>query len=100
VVRSLQDKPEGNGTDLRSASGIRLDRLHVKNFVDAIRTGSALNSPISEGHKSVTLLHLGNIAQRVGRVLNCNPSDGHILGDDAAMGLWQRQYEPGWAPAA
>jgi predicted dehydrogenase len=99
VVRSLADKPEGNGTDLRSASGIRLDRLHVRNFVDAIRTGSPLASPISEGHKSVALLHLGNIAQRVGRVLNCSPADGHILNDDAAMRLWQREYEPGWAPA-
>jgi predicted dehydrogenase len=100
VVRTLQDKPEGNGTDLRSASGIRLDRLHVSNFVDAIRTGSPLSSPISEGHKSVTLLHLGNISQRVGRALHCNPSDGHIIGDDDAMKLWQREYEPGWAPAA
>ena len=99
VVRSLKDKPEGNGTDLRSASGIRLDRLHVANFVDAIRTGSPLSSPISEGHKSVTLLHLGNIAQRVGRALNCDPSDGHIVGDDGAMRLWGREYEPGWAPA-
>ena len=98
-VRSLLDKPEGNGTDLRSASGIRLDRLHLRNFVDAIRTGSALSSPITEGHKSVTMLHLGNIAQRVGRVLNCNPADGHILNDVGAMGLWQREYEPGWAPA-
>lgn len=99
LVRSLLDRPEGNGTDLRSASGIRLDRLHVRNFVDAIRTGSPLSSPISEGHKSVTLLHLGNIAQRVGRALHCNPADGHILGDPDAMKLWQREYEPGWAPA-
>jgi predicted dehydrogenase len=97
-VRELLDKPEGNGTDLRSASGIRLDRLHVQNFVDAIRTGSALSSPIEEGHKSVTMLHLGNIAQRVGRALACNPADGHIVGDDDAMKLWQRAYEPGWAP--
>jgi predicted dehydrogenase len=98
-VKELIDKPEGNGTDLRSASGIRLDRMHVQNFVDAIRTGSPLSSPIEEGHKSVTMLHLGNIAQRVGRALDCNPSDGHILNDDEAMKLWQREYEPGWAPA-
>jgi predicted dehydrogenase len=97
-VRELIDKPEGNGTDLRSASGIRLDRMHVRNFVDAIRMGSPLTSPIEEGHKSVTMLHLGNISQRVGRSLVCNPSDGHILHDDDAMKLWQREYEPGWAP--
>jgi predicted dehydrogenase len=98
-VRTLLDKSEGNGTDVTSASGIRLDRLHMRNFVDAIRGGAPLNSPISEGHKSVTMLHLGNIAQRVGRALACNPADGHILNDDDAMKLWQREYEPGWAPA-
>jgi hypothetical protein len=29
----------------------------------------------------------------------CNPADGHIANDDGAMKLWQREYEPGWAPA-
>ena len=33
----------------------------------AIRDGQPLNSPIAEGHKSVAMLHLGNIAWRVGR---------------------------------
>jgi predicted dehydrogenase len=100
LVKSLLEKAEGDGANTRSASGIRLDRMHVKNFVDAIRTGSPLSAPISEGHKSVTMLHLGNISQRVGRSLDCNPSDGHILHDDEAMTLWQRQYEPGWEPRA
>jgi predicted dehydrogenase len=97
-VRALLDKSEGNGTDVLSASGIRLDRLHMRNFVEAIRSGVPLNSPIQEGHKSVTMLHLGNIAQRVGRALACSPADGRILGDEEAMRLWQRDYEPGWAP--
>jgi predicted dehydrogenase len=100
LVKALTDKPEGNGTDIRSASGIRLDRLHVKNFIDAIRTGSPLSSPIVEGHKTVTMLQLGNIAQRMGRVLDCNPADGHVLHDEEAMKLWRRDYEPGWEPAA
>jgi hypothetical protein len=45
------------------------------------------------------MLHLGNIAQRVGRALDCNPADGHILHDEEAMRLWRRDYEPGWEPA-
>ena len=98
-VRTLVDKAEGNGTDVMSASGIRLDRLHMRNFIDAIRGEAPLSSPISEGHKSVTMLHLGNISQRVGRALSCNPIDGHILNDGGAMKLWQREYEPGWEPA-
>jgi predicted dehydrogenase len=97
-VKALTEASEADGTNTRSASGIRLDRMHFRNFVDAIKSGVPLNSPISEGHKSVAMLHLGNISQRVGRTLDCNPADGHILGDADAMKLWRRTYEPGWEP--
>ncbi len=100
VVKTLADNPEADATNIRSASGIRLDRLHVRNFIDAIRTGSPLSSPIEEAHKTVVLPQLGNIAQRVGRSLDCDRSDGHILHDEEAMKLWRRDYEPGWEPAA
>jgi hypothetical protein len=66
--------------------------------VDAIRLGKQLNSPIEEGHKSVTMLHLGNIAWRVGRELHCDTANGHIQKDSAAQKLWKREYEHGWAP--
>jgi hypothetical protein len=49
-----------------------------------------------EGHKSTLLPQLGNIAYRVGRALKCDPSNGHILNDKEAMGLWHREYEKGW----
>ena len=75
-----------------------LDRIHVQNFVDAIRKGAQINSPISEGHKTVLMPQLGNIAQRIGRSLTCDPADGHILNDEEAMKLWKRDYEPGWEP--
>jgi predicted dehydrogenase len=98
-VKALSEPPEAGGTNTRSANGMRLDRMHVKNFIDAILTGCPLNSPIEEGHKSVAMLHLGNIAQRVGRSVDCSPSDGHIVNDAEAAKLWQRDYEPGWEPA-
>jgi hypothetical protein len=46
----------------------------------------------------VALLHLGNIAWRVGHELHCDPANGHILKDSDAMKLWRRKYEPGWEP--
>jgi len=98
-VKSTAEKAEGDPTNTQSANGIRLDRLHVQNFIDAISSGAALTSPIEEGHRSVTMLHLGNISQRVGRTLVCNPADGQVVDDEGAMKLWQRDYEPGWAPA-
>ena len=99
VVKALVGKPEADPTNISSSSGVRQDRQHFQNFADAIRHGGALNSPISEGHKSVTMPQLGNIAQRVGRSLDCDRANGHILRDEEAMKLWQRDYEPGWEPA-
>jgi len=98
-VKALTEAAEADGTNISSATGPRLDRMHLQNFVDAIRTGCPLTAPISEGHKSVAMLHLGNIAQRVGRSLDCDAANGHILHDDEAMKLWRRDYEPGWEPA-
>jgi hypothetical protein len=44
------------------------------------------------------MLHLGNIAWRTGRALQCDPANGHIQNDTDAMKYWQREYEPGWEP--
>ncbi len=74
----------------------KLDGLHLLNFVEAIREKEKINAPILEGHKSTLLPQLGNIAFRVGRTLNCDPANGHILNDKEAMMLWSREYEKGW----
>ena len=74
----------------------QLDGLHLKNFCEAIRGNEPINAPITEGQKSTLLPQLGNIAYRVGRVLNCDPANGHILNDKEAMQLWSREYEKGW----
>ncbi len=98
VVKQVKETTTADPTNTLSASGIDLDRLHVADFLTAIRTGKPPNSPIDEGHKSVAMLHLGNIAQRVGRLLNCDPANGHIKNDPEAMKLWRRDYEKGWEP--
>jgi predicted dehydrogenase len=85
-------------TDTVSSTGAGMDTLHFKNFVDAIRLGTPLNAPVSEGHKSVAMLQLGNIAWRSGRQLDLDPGNGHIKNDAEAMKLWQREYAPGWEP--
>jgi predicted dehydrogenase len=76
------------------------DIEHIDNFIDCIRNDTPLdlNAEIEEGHKSTLLCHLGNIAQRVGRSLQCDASNGHIVNDDEAMRLWKREYENGWEP--
>ena len=67
VVKQVKTEPTADPTNTVSASGIEMDALHVKDFFECIRTGKQPNSPIEEGHKSVAMLHLGNIAWRVRR---------------------------------
>jgi predicted dehydrogenase len=85
---------------IEETPGHMSDSDHVLNFLTAIREGKhlELNSEILEGHKSTLMCHLGNIAQRTGRTINCRPSDGSIIGDDDALAYWKRDYAEGWAP--
>jgi predicted dehydrogenase len=100
VLKQAKGNEDVDATNTVSSTGVNLDRLHFANFIEAVRNGTPTNCPAAEGHNSVTLLHLGNIAWRVGRELHCDPANGHILADQEAMGLWQRKYEPGWEPKA
>lgn len=96
VVKQVAAAKPSDGLNL--AADDDATRLHIANFVEAIRSGHALRQPIDQGAKSVLLCHLGNIAQWTGRALRVDPQTGHIVGDDQAMGFWQREYAPGWTP--
>ncbi len=94
VVKEEKEKAKSATTDTVGAGA--LDTYHMQNFAAAIRDGAAQNSHIVEGHKSVLLCHLGNIAQDLGRSLTTNPENGKIIGDDEAMGMWSREYQYGY----
>jgi hypothetical protein len=95
LIREVKSGVTADPNNLVSASG-NLDYYHFNNFADNIRNSAVNNSPIDEGHKSVLLCHLANIAQRTGRTLNCSNVNGHILNDADAMKLWRREYQPGF----
>lgn len=86
------------GTVDLTGPGFDMDASHILDFADAIRTGKKPVSDFSDSNKSVLLCHLGNIAHRVGRSINCDPLNGSIINDTEAMRFWRREYEPGWEP--
>jgi predicted dehydrogenase len=98
IVKQLKSSEIVDPTNTISGSGADMDTAHVSNFIETVRGNQQLNCPISEGYVSVNNLHLGNIAWRVGRELNCDTTNGHILHDHDAMKLWRRKYESGWEP--
>jgi hypothetical protein len=40
------------------------------------------------------------MAWRAGRILHCDPLNGRVKDDAAAMQWWGRAYAPGWEPRA
>jgi predicted dehydrogenase len=95
LIRENMSGGEEGGTQL--GGGGDMSTLHVLNFLDAIRGKAKQNSPIDEGVISTYLCHIANIASRVGREIETDPSNGTIY-DREAMKLWGREYEPGWEP--
>ncbi len=72
---------------------------HAADFLDAIKTGRRPNADIEIGHLSSSLVHLGNLAMRVGRSLKFDPRTEQIIGDKEANSLLSRKYRKGghWA---
>jgi len=95
VVKEVREQYTIDPHDLSNPSE-QIDALHIQNLFDAIKNGSPLRSDVDSGFKSTLLVQLGNISQRVGRSLNIDPANGHILKDHEASGFWGRSYEKGW----
>ncbi|MFD0794866.1 Gfo/Idh/MocA family protein [Mucilaginibacter litoreus] len=95
LVKEIKDETPVDAGNKVSPTEL-LDRAHLQNFVNAIRGDEQLNQTIINGHKSTVIPQLGNIAQRVGRVLNLDPQNGHIMNDPDAAKLWSREYAQGW----
>lgn len=92
VVFDLKDKQ----IDRFAGPGGDID--HIAGFLSAVRSGGKPSASIDIAYQSTVLCHLGAIAHRVARPLQCDPAAGKIIGDDEAAALWRREYAPGWEP--
>jgi hypothetical protein len=72
--------------------------LHFANFIAGIQKGEKLHAPVSVGNVAVTMLQLSNVAWEVNRELHLDQANGKVKDDAAAMKMWDREYESGWAP--
>jgi predicted dehydrogenase len=100
VTEVKTESAETNNLQGRNTSSpsLVMDSQHVADFLDAIKNNRRPNCDVETGFKSVVAMQLGNIAWRVGRDLNIDPKNGHIIGDQEAQKLWSRTYEKGWEP--
>ena len=72
---------------------------HHQNFFDCIRGDQKrLNADVTSGHRAATVVHLANIAARMGRALQFDPQTEKIVNDAEANALVAREYRDGhWA---
>jgi predicted dehydrogenase len=65
-------------------------------FIEGVRQRKreALGVDIEEGHISSALCHLANMAYRLGRTIELDPSTEQCPGDDKANEMLTRQYRP------
>ncbi len=67
---------------------------HYANFIGAVRSRKKgeLNAPIETGHYAAGIAHLGNIAYRLNRRLEFDPTAEKFVGDAEADKLRTREY--------
>jgi myo-inositol 2-dehydrogenase / D-chiro-inositol 1-dehydrogenase len=88
VMEDKEVRPEGAQSSLSV--------LHVRNFLDCMRTRAKPNADVKIGHATATMCHLGNIATRLSRSLNWDPETEQVLGDEEANRWLTRAYREPW----
>lgn len=70
---------------------------HHRNFLECIRDAKHPNGDVDIGHHSAALVHLGNIATRLGRTLKFDAAKEQIMDDTEANAMVRRKYREHWA---
>ncbi len=70
---------------------------HMYNFLDCVRSREQPIANAETAHLSCGLIHLGEIAYRVGRVLHFDPGKEQLLDDPEANKLLTKEYREPWS---
>jgi predicted dehydrogenase len=70
--------------------------LHVRNFLDCIKTRQRPISDVEDGHWTALTCHLANISLRTGRKIRWNAEREEIVGDKEASAMLERPYRKPW----
>jgi predicted dehydrogenase len=70
--------------------------LHVRNFLDCIKSRQRPIADIEQGHQATTACHLANISLKTGRKIKWDPEREEILGDAEASKMLVRPYRKPW----
>ncbi len=86
-VRSIEDKTGDAREQLR---------LHVRHFLDCIKTRQVPVSDLESGHRVATVCHLANLSLKLGRRLRWDCQREVVIDDAEANKLLVRTYRSPW----
>jgi predicted dehydrogenase len=89
--------PKGKNAE-RQVNKVSADtgKLHMAEFLNAVRTRQQPGCPIAQGVDSTTAVKLAMIAYDTGSQVVWDNATGQIVGNAAASGLLKRQYRQPW----
>ncbi|MEZ5399254.1 MAG: Gfo/Idh/MocA family oxidoreductase [Bryobacteraceae bacterium] len=70
--------------------------LHVRNFIDCIKSRQKPIASVEGGHQITTACHLANISLRLGRQVRWDAAREEIPGDREANAMLERPYRKPW----
>ena len=70
--------------------------LHVRNFIDCIKSRQKTIADAEEGHHTAVACHLANISLRLGRMVRWDPEKETIPNDKEAAAMLERPYRKPW----
>jgi hypothetical protein len=96
IAEAPQGKARMEAVPLIEKSGESGLDLHVKNFLECMKTRKKTNANIEIGGHIARVAHLGNIALRTGRKIFWDREKGEIIGDPEAGKLTRASYRAPW----
>ena len=70
--------------------------LHIRNFLDCIKSRKRPVADVEDGHRVATTCHLTNISLQTGRKIRWDVEKEQIIGDREAARLLERPYRAPW----
>ncbi len=94
-VEDLKDDPLPAGA-IEAVYGGPVARNHTDNFVAAIKSRTQPISDVWSHNRMLEICHLANIAMRLGRAVDWDPTKREITGDAQANGFLARESRKGY----
>ena len=94
-VENLKDQPLPDNA-IEEVYGGKVSANHTANFIEGMKARKQPISDVWTHNRMLEICHLSNIAMRLGRAVQWDPSKREIIGDDQANSFLSRESRKGF----